>query len=66
MLITVRGAKQHKLPSGIGAGSWAKAGHRQAKYHTDSEEECHQVPQIAHKCTKILTVYDLYFYCKAN
>lgn len=44
MLITVRGAKQHKLPSGNGAGSWAKAGHRQAKYHTDSEEECHQVP----------------------
>ena len=63
MLIPLRGAKQHH---GNGAGSWARAGHSQAKYHIESEEEeCHQVPQIVHKCCKILTVYE-YFCCKVN
>lgn len=65
MLIPLRRAKQQKLPSGNGTGSWAKAGHSQAKYCTDSEEEeCHRVPQIVHKCCKIWAVYELHFYCE--
>lgn len=39
MLIPLRGAKQHKLPPGNRARGSAKAGHSQAKHHTDSEEE---------------------------
>lgn len=39
MLIPSRGNEQHKLPPGNETGSWAKAGHSQAKYHNDSEEK---------------------------